>query len=45
MKTEMKQDRMARATHEDFNMGSAIVVIVLLLLFIGTSFYLMVSNY
>ena len=34
-----------RKTDNDFNVGGTIAVILLLLLFIGTSFYLMVTNF
>ena len=32
-------------THEDFNLGSTILVILLFLSFIGTTFYLMVASF
>jgi hypothetical protein len=32
-------------TNEDFNMGAAIVMMILFLTFIGTSFYILVSSY
>lgn len=32
-------------SNEDFNMGAAIVMIMLFLAFIGTSFYILVSSY
>jgi hypothetical protein len=32
-------------SNEDFNWGATIVMIVLLLTFIGTSFYILVSSY
>lgn len=35
----------SEATHEGFHMGGTIMVILLFLVFMGTSFYLMVSNY
>lgn len=31
--------------NEDFNLGAAIVMIMLFLAFIGTSFYILVSSY
>lgn len=34
-----------RETHEDFNIGAAIAMIVLLLTFIGASFYVLVVSY
>ena len=32
-------------SNEDFNLGTAIVMIMLFLAFIGTSFYILVSSY
>ena len=32
-------------THEGFNLGGTIMVILLFLVFMATSFYLMVTNY
>jgi hypothetical protein len=32
-------------THEEFHIGTTIMVILLFLAFMGTSFYLMVTNY
>lgn len=32
-------------THEGFHIGTTIMVIILFLAFMGTSFYMMVTNY
>lgn len=45
MKSLLRRWNTGETTHEDFSMGSTMVVILLLLLFIGTSFYLMITNY
>ena len=46
MKTVVNRPEMStEQTHEDFNMASTLVVIFLFLIFMGTSVYLMVTNY
>jgi hypothetical protein len=42
---EKSLDVANRKTHEDFNWGSMLVVLFLFLFFMGTSVYLMLTNY
>lgn len=45
MKSFLRKWGIGNATHDDFNLGGTVVVIFLLLLFMGTSVYLMITNY
>jgi hypothetical protein len=42
---ERKLSIVREQTHEDFNWGSMMVVLFLFLFFMGTSVYLMLTNY
>ncbi|HEY1112565.1 MAG TPA: hypothetical protein VGE66_03360 [Chitinophagaceae bacterium] len=46
MKTILERMGVIREeSNDDFNLGAAIVMIMLFLTFIGTSFYILVSSY
>ena len=45
MKELLERLEVKETTHEGFHIGTTIMVILLFLAFMGTSFYMMVTNY
>lgn len=46
MKNETRRITIAASeTREDFNLGAAITVILLMMLFIGVNFYVLIASY